>query len=86
MRTLALLLLAANLFFFAWVQGWLAPVLAPPMSSEREPDRLAAQVRPEAIKLLGVAEAESARRTASESSAAASAAAASAPGDLRSAR
>lgn len=86
MRTVALLLLAANLLFFAWVQGWLGPVLMPPMSSEREPDRLAAQVRPEVITLLGTNEAERARRAASERGAAASAAAASAPADAGSAR
>lgn len=68
MRLLAALLLAANFAFLAWAQGWLAPALLPPMSSEREPERLAQQVRPEVIELLGpkaVAEARRAQAAAS---------------------
>jgi hypothetical protein len=84
-RTITLLLLAANLVFFAWAQGWLNPVLMAPMSSEREPDRLSAQVRPEAIKLLGANEAERARRDAGESRTAPGAAA-SASAEVRNGR
>lgn len=52
LRFLVLLLLAANLLFLAWTQGWLLPVFAPPMHGHREPERLATQVRPEAVALL----------------------------------
>ncbi|MEO6662059.1 MAG: hypothetical protein ABIN96_02575 [Rubrivivax sp.] len=41
--------MATNLLFFGWAQGWLAPALAAPRHSEREPQRLAAQVRPEVV-------------------------------------
>lgn len=50
-RIVVLVLLAANALFFAWAQGWLAPLL-PPRSDQREPERLAAQVRPELITVL----------------------------------
>lgn len=44
-------LLAANLGFLAWSQGWLAPLgLAP--HSGREPERLARQLRPEDLQVL----------------------------------
>jgi hypothetical protein len=52
LRGLAVLLLLANLLFFAWARGWLSPVLPPPHHGEREPERLAAQLRPETVKLL----------------------------------
>jgi hypothetical protein len=51
LRTLVLLLLLANAGFFAWTQGWLDPVL-PPRSEQREPERLAAQLKPELITVL----------------------------------
>lgn len=53
LRTLVLLLVLANLAFLAWTQGLLSPLARPPMSSEREPERLMQQVRPEAVKVLG---------------------------------
>ncbi len=58
LRALALLLLLANLGFHAWTQGWLSPWLPPP-ASDREPQRLAAQLHPERIVVLrdGVASA-----------------------------
>lgn len=43
------LLLLANVIFFAWARGWLGD---PPRHAEREPGRLAAQVRPEALTVL----------------------------------
>jgi len=52
LRTLVVLLLLANLLFFAWAHGWLAPALPPPHHGEREPERLAAQLRPASIKLI----------------------------------
>ncbi len=52
LRAAVVLIIAANLLFFAWARGWLAPVVAPPHAGEREPERLAAQVRPELVRLL----------------------------------
>ncbi|MCC7151515.1 MAG: hypothetical protein IT501_05895 [Rubrivivax sp.] len=66
LRALLLVLLLANAGFFAWSQDWLAPWL-PARSERREPERLAAQVQPERVRVL----------TAGAASAAAAAAAAS---------
>ena len=63
LRALVLLLVAANLAFFAWSRGWLAPMLMPPMSSEREPERLGQQLRPESVRLLDEPAAQAARRS-----------------------
>lgn len=52
LRALAALLVAANLLFFAWAQGWLAPVAPLPAHGQREPQRLAAQVNPEVVRVL----------------------------------
>lgn len=52
LRALVVLLLAANVAFLAWTRGWLAPWAEPPTHGERDPERLAAQVRPEAISVL----------------------------------
>lgn len=52
LRALVVLLLLANGLFFAWSRGWLSPTLPPPHHGEREPERLAAQVRPETIRLI----------------------------------
>jgi hypothetical protein len=49
LRTLVALLLVANLAFFGWARGWFG---APPRHAEREPERLLAQVRPEALNVL----------------------------------
>ena len=49
LRALVLLLLLGNVAFYAWTQGWLG---TPPRHGEREPERLAAQVRPEAMTVL----------------------------------
>jgi hypothetical protein len=49
LRALVLLLLLANGLYFAWAQGWLG---APPRAAEREPQRLAAQLSPEAVSVL----------------------------------
>jgi len=52
LRTLVVLLLLANLLFFAWTRGVLSPALPAPHQGEREPERLAMQLRPETIRLL----------------------------------
>jgi hypothetical protein len=58
LRLLVALLALANLLFFAWAQGALSPWLfASPAgdASQREPQRLRAQVRPEAVTLVDAA-------------------------------
>lgn len=63
-----LLLVLANSAYFAWSQGLLAPLgLAPGVQTE--PQRLAAQIRPEAIRLLS---ADAARQLEKSGTAAAS--------------
>ena len=52
LRALLAALVLANLLFFAWSQGWLARAIGSTPYSEREPQRLGAQVRPETIKVL----------------------------------
>jgi hypothetical protein len=49
LRALVLLVLVANGLFFAWARGWLGEG---PRHAEREPQRLQAQVRPEAVSAL----------------------------------
>lgn len=59
LRTLVALLLLANALWWAWSQGWL-PATALPFPTEagqREPQRLAAQQRPESVRILPSAEA-----------------------------
>lgn len=50
LRVLVVVLLLANLGFHAWTRGWLGP-----LHDEREPERLARQVRPELIRILPTA-------------------------------
>jgi hypothetical protein len=59
LRLLVLLLLAANAVWWGWSQGWLPAGLLPlPLEDgQREPQRMQAQVRPEAVQLLPSAEA-----------------------------
>jgi len=47
-----LLLLLANLGFWAWTQGQLDGIVGVRAQGDREPERLARQVRPEAVRLL----------------------------------
>lgn len=54
-RALLVLLLMANGVYLAWHQGWLHAVGFAP-ASEREPQRLQQQVRPDALKLLSTQE------------------------------
>jgi hypothetical protein len=64
LRALVALLLLANLGFWAWSAGALEVIgLAP--ARERDPSRLAQQVRPEAVRVLTRAEAAAALRAAS---------------------
>ena len=51
LRVIVGLLLVANLLFFGWSQGWLELIGLRP-GSDREPERLQRQVRPEVIRVL----------------------------------
>lgn len=70
LRTLVLLLVLANLAFLAWTLGLLSPLAQPPMSSEREPERLTQQVRPEQVTVLGAEAAAKIEREQAEARAA----------------
>jgi hypothetical protein len=52
LRALAAALLLANLLFFGWARGLFAPALPAPHSSDREPERLAAQFNPERVLVV----------------------------------
>lgn len=52
LRNFALLMLVANLAFFAWTQGWLDGVVGIRAAGDREPERMARQVRPESVSVL----------------------------------
>lgn len=52
LRALVLALLLVNLVFFSWTQGWLDDVVGVRARGDREPERLARQVRPEAVLIL----------------------------------
>ena len=52
LRVVVGLLLLANLLFFGWARGWFDPSWPSPHHGEREPQRLAAQVRPDAVIVL----------------------------------
>lgn len=73
LKRLVVLLLLANLAFFAWTQGWLDSVVGVRPTGDREPERLARQVRPESITILSPAAVRAAAAAASAASAAASA-------------
>jgi hypothetical protein len=49
---LAALLLLANLVFFVWSLGWLDSLVGTRARGDREPERLARQVRPETIRIV----------------------------------
>lgn len=51
LRALVVLLLLANLAFWAWTEGLLAPVGLMP-TSQRDPARLELQVQPDAVRVL----------------------------------
>ncbi len=52
LRALVIALLAANLGVFAWTAGWLDRLVGTSARSEREPERLQRQVRPETIRVI----------------------------------
>jgi hypothetical protein len=54
MRALVALLLLANLGFLALARGWLQPYVGLSTPYEREPQRLAAQVDPDAVRVRAV--------------------------------
>lgn len=58
LRALVLLLVLLNGVFYAWTQGWLAP-WGFSGAPQTEPQRLAQQFRPEALRILGPASAAS---------------------------
>ena len=55
-RTFVWLLLLLNVLYGSWTQGWLLPYGFGPLS-QREPQRLAQQILPQAITLVSEAEA-----------------------------
>jgi hypothetical protein len=57
LRVLALLLLLANVLFFAWTQGALDPVVGVRSLGDREPEREALQVRPGDLLVVSAASA-----------------------------
>lgn len=67
LRLVVLLLLVANAGFWAWRQGWMEPlhgVIGARPQGEREPERLARQVQPDAIRLIPGEAASAPRRAA----------------------
>ena len=52
LRVLALLLLLANLGFFAWTQGWLDGVVSLRARGDREPERLAREFQPQRVRIV----------------------------------
>ncbi len=67
MLRLLLLLILANLGFYCWTEGWLDNVVGIRAAGDREPERLARQLHPEALVILPA-------QTAASSSASAAAA------------
>ena len=78
LRPLAVMLLAANIGFWAWSQGALDGLTGVPHDSDREPQRLAAQIAPERLEILRTELPASAASAASAAHGAASAASATA--------
>lgn len=60
LRLIVALLLLANLVFLAWSQGWLGAAPA----NDREPERLARQVTPQAVRLVPASAASAAAAVA----------------------
>lgn len=85
MRALAALLLLANLGWLALAQGWLQPYVGLSSQHEREPQRLAAQIDADSVRVVSAtaaaAAASAARATACASLEAGDRAAAGCPAD-----
>ncbi len=64
LRALVLALLIANLGFWAWTQGWLDNVVGVRAGGDREPERLARQVKPDTVRILPPAAASAASAAA----------------------
>lgn len=79
LRALVLLLVLLNGVFYAWAQGWLAP-WGFSGAPQTEPQRLAQQLRPEALRILGPASAASAPGPVASAAAPASSVAGAASG------
>ncbi len=73
LKWLVMLLLAANLAFFAWTQGVLDSVVGVRAMGDREPGRLAQQVKPESVVVLTPKDVAAAASAASAASSGASA-------------
>ncbi|MEO7852877.1 MAG: hypothetical protein ABIR94_11585 [Rubrivivax sp.] len=52
LRALVAILLLANLAFLGLVRGWFEPVLSLSTRGDHEPQRLAAQINPQALRVL----------------------------------
>lgn len=57
LRLLALAMLTANLLYFGWSMGWLDTLVGIRATGDREPERMARQVRPELVVVEGAASA-----------------------------
>ena len=68
LRALVVLLLLANLLFWAWSEGALEGIGMAP-ARERHPERLALQVHPDAVRVLSRDAADAALKTASDAAA-----------------
>ena len=55
LRVLLLVLLAANLLFFGFTRGWFDGIFGLSSIGDREPERIANQVRPDAVILVPMA-------------------------------
>jgi len=64
LRLLLLALIAANLAFFGFARGWLDGAFGLRASGDREPERIAAQVRPETIVVQSMPTASAASASA----------------------
>jgi hypothetical protein len=64
LRALVLALALANAGYFAWTQGWLDEIIGVRADSQREPERLTRQVRPETVQILSAVSAGAATPTA----------------------
>ena len=54
LRALVALLVLANLGFLALSRGWFEPMLSLTVRGQHEPQRLAAQINPQALRVLPV--------------------------------